>query len=95
MSNYEEETARSLAECERRIQYVFRDKGLLRCALTQRLRSRESPGINERLEFPGDAVLRSSGIRDALPPVSQLPRGGAYPAEIRRGQPTDVRGGNA
>jgi ribonuclease-3 len=57
MSNYEEETARSLAECERRIQYVFRDKGLLRCALTHASGAVSRLESNERLEFLGDAVL--------------------------------------
>jgi ribonuclease-3 len=46
-----------LAECERRIEYVFRDKLLLRAALTHASGAVHRLGSNERLEFLGDAIM--------------------------------------
>jgi len=46
-----------LARCERRLGYVFRDKGLLRGALTHASGAEHRLASNERLEFLGDAIL--------------------------------------
>lgn len=46
-----------LAECERRLQYVFRDRGLLRRCLTHSSIAPTRLESNERLEFLGDAIL--------------------------------------
>ncbi|MCI5728414.1 MAG: ribonuclease III [Clostridia bacterium] len=51
---------RDLAELEKKLQYTFRDKELLRTALTHSSYANEHKGkavCNERLEFLGDAVL--------------------------------------
>ena len=47
----------TIADCEARIEYVFRDKGLLRAALTHASGAEHRLASNERLEFLGDAVL--------------------------------------
>ena len=49
--------AELLAECERRIDYVFSDKSLLRAALTHASGAQNRLASNERLEFLGDAIL--------------------------------------
>ena len=46
-----------LENCERRIGYFFRDKGLLRSALTHASGAEHRLASNERLEFLGDAIL--------------------------------------
>ena len=46
-----------LARCERRVGYTFRDKGLLRSALTHASGAEHRLASNERLEFLGDAIL--------------------------------------
>jgi ribonuclease III len=46
-----------LAECERRLQYAFRDRGLLRRCLTHSSIAPTRLESNERLEFLGDAIL--------------------------------------
>src|SRR6478735_5441190 len=52
------EVARTILErCERRIGYVFRDKALLRAALTHASGADHRLASNERLEFLGDAIL--------------------------------------
>jgi ribonuclease-3 len=43
--------------CERRIGYTFRDKNLLRAALTHASGAHHRLASNERLEFLGDAIL--------------------------------------
>ena len=51
---------KDLAELEKKLQYTFRDKELLRTALTHSSYANEHKGratCNERLEFLGDAVL--------------------------------------
>lgn len=51
----------TISEFERRIHYEFKDKSLLRQALTHSTYAYENPGIqgdNERLEFLGDASLQ-------------------------------------
>jgi ribonuclease-3 len=45
------------SRCERRLEYVFRDKELLRCALTHASGADHRLVSNERLEFLGDAIL--------------------------------------
>jgi ribonuclease-3 len=45
------------AECERRIEYVFNDKALLRAALTHASGAQHRLASNERLEFLGDAIM--------------------------------------
>lgn len=50
-------SSESLSECERRIGYVFRDKGLLRAALAHASGVPSRLESNERLEFLGDAIL--------------------------------------
>ena len=52
-----DEAPLDFSECERRIQYVFRDKLLLRAALTHASGAIHRLGSNERLEFLGDAIL--------------------------------------
>jgi ribonuclease-3 len=47
------------ADCEQRIDYVFRDKLLLRAALTHASGAQHRLASNERLEFLGDAILGS------------------------------------
>ena len=46
-----------LARCERRIGYTFRNKLLLRAALTHASGAEHRLASNERLEFLGDAIL--------------------------------------
>ena len=46
-----------LERCERRIGYVFKDKELLREALTHASSAEHRLASNERLEFLGDAIL--------------------------------------
>lgn len=46
-------------DCEQRIDYVFRDKLLLRAALTHASGAQHRLASNERLEFLGDAILGS------------------------------------
>src|SRR5260370_35231586 len=46
-----------LAECERRIDYVFRDKLLLRAALTHASGAVHRLGSNEPLAFLGEASM--------------------------------------
>jgi ribonuclease-3 len=49
--------APDLERCERRIDYVFRDKSLLVAALTHASGALHRLASNERLEFLGDAIL--------------------------------------
>jgi ribonuclease-3 len=46
-----------LRACEERIGYTFRDKGLLRAALTHASGAMHRLASNERMEFLGDAIL--------------------------------------
>ncbi len=46
-----------LSLCEERIGYRFRDRALLRCALTHASGAEHRLASNERLEFLGDAIL--------------------------------------
>ncbi len=46
-----------LETCERRIEYVFSDKSLLRAALTHASGAHHRLASNERMEFLGDAIL--------------------------------------
>jgi ribonuclease-3 len=46
-----------LARCERRLGYTFRDKAILRSALTHASGAEHRLASNERLEFLGDAIL--------------------------------------
>lgn len=46
-----------LTRCERRIGYTFRDKQVLRAALTHASGAEHRLASNERLEFLGDAIL--------------------------------------
>jgi len=46
-----------IAACEARIEYVFRDKQLLRSALTHASGAQHRLASNERMEFLGDAIL--------------------------------------
>ena len=46
-----------LDECEATLAYRFRNRDLLRCALTHASAARTRPESNERLEFLGDAFL--------------------------------------
>src|SRR4051812_48678802 len=52
-----DELAPILEDCERRIEYQFRDKALLRAALTHASGALHRLASNERLEFLGDAIL--------------------------------------
>ncbi|MCE9545487.1 MAG: ribonuclease III [Planctomycetia bacterium] len=52
-----EESSDRLEACERRIGYVFRDKEILRSALTHASGAQHRLASNERLEFLGDAIL--------------------------------------
>ncbi len=45
------------ARCEERIAYEFKDKSLLKCALTHASGAENRLASNERLEFLGDAIL--------------------------------------
>jgi ribonuclease III len=51
------EQAIDVAECQRRIDYEFRDPGLLIAALTHASGAQHRLASNERLEFLGDAIL--------------------------------------
>jgi ribonuclease III len=53
----EAEFQAALAACEARIGYCFRDKGILRSALTHASGAMHRLASNERLEFLGDAIL--------------------------------------
>jgi len=53
----EEGQSSRIERCERRIDYVFRDKELLREALTHASSAEHRLASNERLEFLGDAIL--------------------------------------
>ncbi len=53
----DENQSTRLERCERRIGYVFRDKELLREALTHASCAEHRLASNERLEFLGDAIL--------------------------------------
>ena len=46
-----------LALCQRRIGYIFRDKAMLRAAMTHASGAEHRLASNERLEFLGDAIL--------------------------------------
>jgi ribonuclease-3 len=46
-----------LARCERRLGYTFKDKALLKSALTHASGAEHRLASNERLEFLGDAIL--------------------------------------
>ncbi len=46
-----------LERCERRLGYVFKDKSLLKAALTHASGAQHRLASNERLEFLGDAIL--------------------------------------
>ena len=46
-----------LAQCERRVGYVFSDKSLLQSSLTHASGAQHRLASNERLEFLGDAIL--------------------------------------
>jgi ribonuclease III len=46
-----------LARCERRVGYFFRDKAMLRAAMTHASGAEHRLASNERLEFLGDAIL--------------------------------------
>src|SRR2546421_8649860 len=46
-----------VARCERRVAYTFRDKKLLRAALTHASGAEHRLASNERLEFLGDSIL--------------------------------------
>src|SRR5512147_2627443 len=46
-----------LERCERRIDYTFQNKSLLRAALTHASGAQHRLASNERLEFLGDAIL--------------------------------------
>ena len=46
-----------VAECQRRIEYEFRDPALLVAALTHASGAQHRLASNERLEFLGDAIL--------------------------------------
>src|SRR3954470_18126507 len=53
----DDSAATPMERCERRIGYVFRDKALLRAALTHASGADHRLASNERLEFLGDAIL--------------------------------------
>ena len=50
-------TPKRLVECERRLGYEFRDKSMLRSALTHASGAEHRLASNERMEFLGDAIL--------------------------------------
>lgn len=50
-------TLETLENCQKKIQYTFKDDSLLKRALTHASLRKESGTCNERLEFLGDAVL--------------------------------------
>jgi ribonuclease-3 len=52
-----EDSHPELTDCEKRIGYTFRNKGLLRVALTHASGATNRLESNERLEFLGDAIL--------------------------------------
>jgi ribonuclease-3 len=54
LSHFDEVT---LASCEQVLSYTFRDRGLLRSALTHASGADHRLASNERLEFLGDAIL--------------------------------------
>ncbi len=56
-SDAAQDASPDLAECERRIDYVFRDKALFRAALTHASGALHRLASNERLEFLGDAIM--------------------------------------
>ncbi len=56
-SSLDRDLSTLLETCERRIGYCFRDKGLLRFALTHASGAEHRLASNERLEFLGDAIL--------------------------------------
>jgi ribonuclease-3 len=56
-SSLDRDLSTLLETCERRIGYCFRDKGLLRSALTHASGAENRLASNERLEFLGDAIL--------------------------------------
>ena len=56
-SPIEPEMLVQLEQCERRIGYEFKDKLLLRAALTHASGAEHRLASNERLEFLGDAIL--------------------------------------
>lgn len=56
-SRHLSEQAVDVAECQRRIDYEFRDPGLLIAALTHASGAQHRLASNERLEFLGDAIL--------------------------------------
>ena len=51
------DAAIDVAECQRRLQYQFRDPALLVAALTHASGAQHRLASNERLEFLGDAIL--------------------------------------
>ena len=53
----EQQLLASMGRCERRVEYEFTDKGLLRAALTHASGAEHRLASNERLEFLGDAIL--------------------------------------
>lgn len=59
--------AKRLDTLEKKLGYAFRDRGLLRQALTRRSMAKSDPdmGHNQRMEFLGDAVL-GLGVADML-----------------------------
>jgi len=57
MSVNSEEPRWELTDCEKRIGYTFRNKGLLRAALRHASGTANRLESNERLEFLGDAIL--------------------------------------
>jgi ribonuclease-3 len=56
-STSDDQILSDLVRCERRIGYEFRDKALLRAALTHASGAEHRLASNERLEFLGDAIL--------------------------------------
>jgi ribonuclease-3 len=57
VSREQTEATIDVAECQRRIDYEFRDPGLLVAALTHASGAQHRLASNERLEFLGDAIL--------------------------------------
>src|SRR5258708_4109208 len=56
-SDVANDVALDAPECERRIDYVFQDKTMLRAALTHASGALHRLASNERLEFLGDAIM--------------------------------------